>query len=622
MKRIFIILIMFFTMFIIYSCDPVENNTLTISLEEDMITWDAYPDAKSYYIYVDNTQVATVYDLYYELKLKEGTYQVKIKASLSVGYSEYSNVVTYISNGSNVEVEKKQLAAPILKLNGDAITWNKVNNAISYKIYVDNNLVSETNELSYTFTKDEFDHQVYVVAVGDNVLYTNSVKSNVLDIYKVIINDDNNKTGIINIFSINDTHGAILTDDSVVGMEKVQSVINTITDPIKVANGDIFQGGYTSNVTYGKVFIDILNEMQFDCFVIGNHEFDWGLEKISVYNDDNLENGEADFPFLSANIVYKDTGTTLEWLDPYTIVEQNGIRVGIIGVIGEYLTSSISQEYLTNYEFLDPVPIVGELSSTLRNEENCDIVVVATHEYEQDTNDRFASLKGDESVDAILCAHTHQKKAEYVTRSDGYKIPVMQSNTKNYTVGNVTLNVEKGNITNTSIIHYYPRDYQSDERILEVIGKYQNIIDEGKEKIGYSYAYMSKGDLGMLAVNAMREYTNCDFAIMNTGGVRTTIDAGDILVEDIYEVFPFDNNIVYVTMTNQQLLNFYRNADGYIYISENFNPYNLTASSYTVAVIDYVYTYPYYQKYFQNLPALITENYIRDAVIWKLKVEQ
>ena len=454
----------------------------------------------------------------------------------------------------------------------------------------------------------------YVVAKGEN---SYSEKSNLIEI------TGNINTGVVNIFSINDTHGAIMTNANVTGLDKVDTLIKTIesdTDYIKVANGDIFQGGYASNVTRGKIFIDVLNEMDFDCFVIGNHEFDWGIETISVYKDGELSNGEANFPFLGANIVYKSTSTMPDWLDEYTIVENNGLRVGIIGVIGEGLTSSINAEFVENYTFLDPVPIVERLATKLRTTEDCDIVVVSTHDYDYDTNERFATLYNDARIDAILCAHTHQRINETVTRVDDYKIPVLQSNTKNITVGTINLTVENGNITQKSVNHYNPSNYTSSTDILDIIKNYEDIIIEGEKVIGYTSSNMSKKTLGSIAANGMVEFTGSDFACLNTGGVRSTIDSGNITMEDIYEVFPFDNKLIIVEISGSTLKSFYNTADGYLYFSSNLNINNISNNkTYKICVIDYVYNYYYYQKFFKNLKATTLDSQIRDAVIYRIE---
>ena len=91
-------------------------------------------------------------------------------------------------------------------------------------------------------------------------------------------------------------------------------------------------------------------------------------------------------------------------------------------------------------------------------------------------------------------------------------------------------------------------------------------------------------------------------------------------MKEIYEVFPFDNRLVEVTMTGKQLLSFYNTADGYCYFSDNLNTSNIVSTkTYKVIVIDYVYTYGYYKNIFKGLPATYLDYYIRDAVVEALK---
>ena len=618
MKKILNLIIILFIGLIVTSCVDTTENNLTIKVEDDVLVWDNYPGAVSYNIYIDNILTDNVVDANYELKLKEGTYKIKINALLLEGYSGFSNVLEYYSDGSNYQEEIVKLEKPYLKLMDDVLTWNKVLNAEAYEIYKNDELLTTTSTLTYQIEKEGI-AKYYIIAVKGNI---RSEKSNEIEI-KVNQDTPTNEDKVVNIFSINDTHGAVSTTSNVTGLDKVETLINSLetnTDYIKVANGDIFQGGYASNVTRGRIFIDVLNEMDFDCFVIGNHEFDWGIEQVSVYKDGNLENGEADFPFLGANIAYKSTSKMPEWLEEYTIIENNGVKVGIIGVIGQGLTSSINSEYVENYTFLDPVPIVEKLAKTLRTTMECDSVVVAIHDYESSTNERFASLSGDSKIDAIVCAHTHQKINETVTRSDNYKIPVLQSNTKNITVGTINLEFDESTITKTTVNHYYPSNYSSSTRIVEIINNYQDIILEGERKVGYTSSNLSKSKLGYLAADGMVELTKADFACLNTGGVRATISSGDITMEDIYEVFPFDNNLILVEMSGSTLKSFYNAADGYLYFSNNLNINNIsTSKTYTICVIDYVYNYYYYQKYFKNQKATELELYIRDAVVYQIE---
>ena len=617
MKRFILFLLMGLFIFGVASCEefPTTTNELVITLVEDTVVWDAYPDAVSYNIYVDNILHEEIVETKYDLVLKEGTYKIKINAKLSTSYSSFSNIVEYTSDGSKYPDDVITLDAPVIKLTEGILSWNKVNNAEEYHIFKNDEYLDVTTNLSYAITETPGDK--YYVKAFAGISFSSS--SNVIEIEEIQDLD----YGTINIFSINDTHGAIETSSTTTGMAQVASVVNSLetsSDYIKVANGDIFQGGYASNITRGRIFIDVLNAMEFDCFVIGNHEFDWGIEKISVYNDGDLSNGEANFPFLGANIVYKSSSTMPDWLEEYTIVENNGLRVGIIGVIGEGLTSSINSEFVEDYTFLNPVPIVERLSKKLRTIEQCDSVIVAIHEYEDSTNNSLAKLVNESRIDGILCAHTHQKINETVTRTDGYKIPVLQSNTKNYNVGTMSLELQNGNITSTTVKHYVPSSYAEDIYIKEVISQYQDIIDEGEEIIGYTSSQMSKSKLGNLAANAMVNFTGRDFACLNTGGVRGTINAGDIQMKEVYEVFPFDNYLIEVSMTGSQLKSFYNAADGYLYFSSNINVNSLTSNkTYKIIVIDYVYNYYYYQKYFNGCPAIKLEQTIRDAVVYQIK---
>lgn len=616
MKKILSLIIITIISFITTSCiDTQTENNLLIKIEDDVLVWEAYDGAVEYNVYINNILTDTISNTTYDLKLKEGTYKIKINAKTNNSYTGFSNILEYYSDGSKYENKIDKLAKPNLKLSNGLLLWDKVNNAVEYEVYKNDQLLTTTKDYSFVITEVLGD-KYFIIAKNDNIV---SEKSNIIE-----IKEDNN-SGTVNIFSINDTHGAVVTNSNVTGLDKVETIVNELEtegDLIKIANGDIFQGGYASNVTRGKIFIDVLNEMEFDCFVIGNHEFDWGLETISVFNDGDLSNGEADFPFLGANIVNKTTSTMPSWLDEYTIVENNGLKVGIIGVIGEGLTSSISAEFVENYKFLDPVPIVERLSSKLRTEELCDVVVVAIHDYDSSTNERFAALSGDSVVDAVLCAHTHQRIAESIKRNGEYDLPVIQSNTKNISVGRLDLMLKDGNVKGYVMAHYNPSLYSSSSNILDIVSTYQDIILEGEKVVGYTNSKLSKTRLGYLAADGIVEFTNSDFACLNTGGVRSTIDTGNITMEDIYEVFPFDNKLILVEMSGSNLKSFYNTAEGYLYFSNNLDINNISSTqTYTICVIDYVYNYYYYQKYFKNQKATYLDSYIRDAVIYQIERE-
>jgi len=418
----------------------------------------------------------------------------------------------------------------------------------------------------------------------------------------IINNGGNDNKNNINFIMINDTHGSFV-DDGFPGIGKVSTIIDEATNKngeyIKIANGDVFQGSYVSNILSGKPLVDALNVMEFDCFVLGNHEFDWGLNEIAKYKDGNLENGEANFPFLGANIVYKDTGNPVEWIDPYVVVEYGNLNVGIIGLIGHEQESSILTENVADYEFIYPIELIKKYSEELRTEKDCDIVIVSVHDYDDELNYDISRLSGDQAVDGIFCGHTHQQINSSVTRKDGKQIFVLQGDDKNDSVSEAIIYLDEDNLyLSYNSRHYNPYSYNVDIDIQNVINKYQDEINEGERSLGYTSMYLDKYTLGMMSTNAMLEEFNVDVSIMNTGGVRATIEIGDINVKDVFSVFPFNNEVMLIQMTGRELKSLYDNDGSYLYFNNDFNAYSLDNNKlYNVAVIDYVFTSPYYEEF-------------------------
>ncbi len=435
----------------------------------------------------------------------------------------------------------------------------------------------------------------------------------------------------IAFFMINDNHGVFVSENGDPGVERMATLLEHLDtmngEHIRIANGDIFQGTYVSSSLRGRPMVDALNEMEFDAFVIGNHEFDWGLEEIEKYKDGDASNGEAEFPFLGANIYNKTTGERPDWIEPYTIVESNGIKVGIIGVMGMGLESSILTSKVENYEFRDYVPMVAEYAAELRTK-GCELVVVAAHEYEESNNNRLADLSGQAAVDVIFCAHTHSKVFENVTRADGVKIPVMQNYGNGGTASELILRVNSdGTVAGYSGLHHTVKNsIQSTDMYNNVVKNYADVIAASKEYLGDTSERMSKGYLGEIACDAMCALFGADVGVMNTGGVRDTISAGSVTAADVFSVFPFENVVVTVRMTGAQIVDFFNRSGDFLYFNSTFNPSAFEADkTYTMAVIDYVFEGPYYQyafggsdhTYSNTVMRGVLSDYLKNTVLKK-----
>lgn len=426
-----------------------------------------------------------------------------------------------------------------------------------------------------------------------------------------------------NLVSANDIHGRVVTEYdkygkiSEYGIDILAGKINDLEkkygDFVKIANGDIFQGKFESNILYGRPILDCLNEMEFDAFVIGNHEFDWGLDKIAAYNDGDLTNGEAEFPFLSCNIAYKSNNQLLEWTEPYTIVENNGNKVGLIGAIGTKLTSSINANMLKDYVFLDAASQIKKYAEEIREKHDVDYVVLAIHDHNEEVLREIGMYRGKSKINAIFTAHTHRREDGV----NGVSVPVLQGGGENKYVSVIRL---KDSLYHKSIDSL--SGHISDSKIKSIIDSYVQgeISNKGNEVIGYNSAYKNTGDMAIILANVMKEKFDADVGITNYA--REALYAGDILLREMYEVFPFDNMIIKATISGRTLRSFVNYAHSSIYYDEEFTLSNIQDSeTYTIAIIDYVYDNERYREYFDSNPEVRVEQnvYMRDLMIDYIK---
>lgn len=531
-------------------------------------------------------------------------------------YYEAENIWTLqcIGLANEVQILSERVESPTISIVDNKLVWTKLLNHGSYEIFVNGNYYTTTQNTYFNLSElEDGSYKLQVKAISNSEYYDDSVYSN------TVVYTRNATLNEINIFMINDTHGSFLDGDTP-GVERLSSLIKYLTenngDYVKIANGDIFQGSYVSSILYGLPLVDALNQMNFDAFVIGNHEFDWGLDKIHTYKDGDYSNGEADFPFLGANIYDKKTNERVSWLDPYTVVEINGLKLGIIGIIGYNLESSILYDNVKDYDFVYPLEIIKQYAKELRTELECDAVIVSNHDYDVELNQKIAKLTGDMRIDGILCGHTHQNEYDILNRSDNTNIVAVENRDKNQSATSLTLQFNKSlNYEDYKFERYYPSNYGLDAEMHAVIAKYQSVIDEGARIIGTSEGYLSRQNLGIYAVTSMKERFNVDVAIMNTGGVRATIPGGEITVADVFEVFPFNNMIITTTMKGSALKSLYNQNGDYLYFNKEFNVSNLQDNKdYSVAVIDYVYVGTWYTE-FENTTRKDTNVLLRDLVI-------
>ena len=348
-----------------------------------------------------------------------------------------------------------------------------------------------------------------------------------------------------------------------------------------IASGDMLQGTALSNEYRGRPVIEAMNHIGFDAYTIGNHEFDWGIVNIQNYYDDNPENGEADYPMLAANVVESVTGELLDWTQPYVIYDLAGIRIGIIGVIGEDTYGSISPSMVSGLTFLNAETTLWNYAQILREEELCDIVIASIHYYDIEMNKAISDFSGSHRIDAIFNGHTHTSVAD--TPGDSYgrtdiDIPYAQASSTYYSLfTKITLTFDRGS---NSVTSGSAKIYQSDDlgesnfvidQLLDDYASVPEYIEKMGEVLASSAATYTKYALAPWGASVIRDYAGVDIGVLNTGGFRVTMYSGPVTMGELVEIYPFDNEIKSSLLSGQELTTLYQEENGYLVFDDRIS---------------------------------------------------
>lgn len=367
----------------------------------------------------------------------------------------------------------------------------------------------------------------------------------------------------LNVLSVNDFHGALVEAGKNPGIAKLGKYImeekcKNSEGTLVLSAGDMFQGSSDSNLLYGKTVIEAMNEIGFDAMVVGNHEFDWGLEILKQ------RIAQSNFPYLGANVIDKKTGTRVEFLKPYVIFTKKGVKIAVIGLATPETAYKSAPKVVGEFMFADPAQTVLDLLPIVRKK--AEIVIVLSHmgcEVNNNTGEIIGEAaefaKNVEGVDLIICGHTHQKIMGKV-----HGIPVVQAGQYGRTVGKVNLKYAPADriIINsvTSLADLPTPGLMADPRLVELLEKSQKEIAPitnkvvGKVLRELSHDRSEVSLLGQWSTDVMREAVHADIAFQNGGGLRTGIPVGNITIGKLYEVMPFDNTLYVVELSGKQVL--------------------------------------------------------------------
>jgi 2',3'-cyclic-nucleotide 2'-phosphodiesterase (5'-nucleotidase family) len=405
----------------------------------------------------------------------------------------------------------------------------------------------------------------------------------------------------LDFYSINDTHGAAeeVVDTYHAGITRLSSAYRQMqfANPegaILLSSGDMWQGSADSNLTHGELMVNWMNLIGFESMAIGNHEFDWG----TPYIESNLK--VANFPFLGINIV-DGNNERPAWAKPSVVLTRAGIKIGVIGAIGK-LEGSIAVSSLGKYSFRSDYSDLAEAEAQrLRKEEGCSLVVVSVH------NDSFDTTSCPD-IDAVFEGHSHQSYA----LKDAQGIPHVQAYANGGNIRHVRFAKANGKWAFDS---YDSIDFSAistlneEPATLALYNAYLSKIEVIKNQvIGHSDNGYSKLEIAQLAAKALYYYYKNDaysselmMGVVNNGGARTSIPAGDITYGQVYAALPFDNDNVLCTTTGAFLKEMAADTGNLATFSEASVTALEDAKTYYVDVISYISEKVYYAAFLKEV---------------------
>lgn len=451
---------------------------------------------------------------------------------------------------------------------------------------------------------------------------------------------------LLTILSVNDFHGQLEETEEGAGAARIASFVDEVRgenpdSTLLLAAGDMFQGTGLSNVGFGQDVVTFMNMLDFDAMTIGNHEFDWTLDKILSYRDGNLDNGEANFPFLSTNIYQHSTDGLPEHIDEYVVLERMGIKIAVIGFIGENQKDDIAPTMCADYTFNSPLEEVRENIKEARTEDGADIVIVMGHEDDSKLTNSLASGTGEYAVDAIINAHTHDLENNRIYRpEDKQYVTVVQSKSSGEYVGQTTLtidpetkDVKASAVRNVRMTSNRPKDAEVDAFVNTTREKYAHIFDR---ELCVAGCNISRAQCTQWAVDALYEYANrelgnIDISFINTGGIRANafpINKDDVItVNHVYKIMPFDNMVKITELNGKQLIHalkingvvaagdYYVSGSSYYVNGELVDENKL----YRVIAVDYIFDNESY-PFVNGTNTVIPEILFRDILISELEL--
>ena len=420
---------------------------------------------------------------------------------------------------------------------------------------------------------------------------------------------EQDKTYKITILHTNDHHGHFWRNEyGEYGLAAQKTLVDSIRQQVAeqggsvllLSGGDINTGVPESDLQDAEPDFRGMNLIGYDAMAVGNHEFDNPLTVL------RQQEKWAKFPFLSANIYQKSTGERL--FKPWALFKRQDLNIAVIGLTTDDTAKIGNPEFFTDIEFRKPAEEAKLVIQELQQTEKPDVIIATTHMGHYDNGEHGSNAPGDvemarslpkgalamivggHSQDPVCMAAENKKQRDYVPgtpcapdRQNG--IWIVQAHEWGKYVGRADFEFRNGEM---KLVNYQLIPVNLKKKVTWDNGKSERIlytpeIAENQKMLSLLSPFQSKGkaqlevnignvnghlegdrskvrfvqtNLGHLILAAQMTRTEADFAVMSGGGIRDSIEAGDITYKDVLKVQPFGNTLVYIDMPGKAVVDY------------------------------------------------------------------
>lgn len=348
------------------------------------------------------------------------------------------------------------------------------------------------------------------------------------------------------ILHVNDLHARLLPDDrGRGGFAHVATAIERerqkAEHSVVLHAGDMVQGSPVSTIFQGSPAFEVGNGLGIDAHCLGNHEFDYGWERIADFER------VSDAPILAANVLNQQGDLLLR---PAMVLEAGDLDIAVIGAVTPRLLALIKADQAGPWRTAGLVeslrPVVEEMH------ERTDMVVVLGHLFDDEDELVLRELP---DVDVVVSGHDHGGRQEplLVDGRVGVKL-------RAYGVELGRLAIAFDTDTGRIVRHEWTRipvsadRFPADPATAERVAHWESQVSKHVDvAIGYCERALDRSAVQALVERAIRDVTGADLAYMNRGGVRDSLGRGTVMARHVWNILPFDNMLVSATVLGRHL---------------------------------------------------------------------